>query len=97
MRARVPAPTFDFEIKPRRSQPSDKIDDKLADVDDSGAEDVPHAKEGKKNKRHTDPEKAKKKQKKQVLQSTKSYKSKETVTESDIEGSDPEDQPRRES
>lgn len=95
MRARVPAPTFDFEIKPRRSQPSDKIDDKLADVDDSGAEDVPHAKEGKKNKRHTDPEKAKKKQKKQVLQSTKSYKSKETVTESDIEGSDPEDQPRR--
>ncbi|KAF3033863.1 RNA polymerase I enhancer binding protein [Didymella keratinophila] len=92
MRARVPPLTINYEIRPRRTRPPDEIDDEPADVDGGEAEAVPHAEEGEKSKRHSGSDKAKK-QKKRVSQSTnkQNYKSKETVTESDIAESESED------
>jgi hypothetical protein len=91
MRARVPSPTFDLEIRPRRTAPLDEIDDEPAGVDGDEAETVTYAEESKKSKRHSGADKIKK-QKKQAAKLAKrnDFKSKELVTESDNAESEPE-------
>ncbi|KAF3035782.1 RNA polymerase I enhancer binding protein [Didymella heteroderae] len=92
MRARVPPPTFDFEIRPRRTPPPDEIEVGPVRDGEEGADKLDASEsESKKRKRHSGAG-AGKKQKKQAEKHAKKqdFKSKELVSESDSAESEPE-------
>lgn len=89
MRARVPPPTFDFEIKPRRTPPPDEMHvDPISDGEDT-------AQDGKRSGTHSGADKVKKQKKTLKTLKTKTskkqdFKSAELVAESDGAESEPE-------
>jgi hypothetical protein len=92
MRARVPPPAFDVEIKPRRTPPPDDVEtEPELDIQANG-EDASHANSSKKKKRQSSTESVEKQPKKQATKPSKrqDFKSRELITESDNAESEPE-------
>ncbi|KAJ4383687.1 hypothetical protein N0V86_001742 [Didymella sp. IMI 355093] len=96
MRARVPPPTFDIEIKPRRTLPPDDVETESELHTQADGQDESHAnsskKKKKKKKRQSGTESVEKQSKKQATKPSKrqDFKSRELITESDNAESEPE-------